>query len=513
MDLDEESIISQLHSSTKAKAPPKKQSRSKARKGSKKADNVTADMDVEEVETSKKTKRSTRGKKRLSDLVNDEEEEAERESPVQEGERPVKRRTTKSRAQSQDVDMEDVSTGTDDHIQEKKPKRNRGSKKNSSARNDPRVPRDSELDRALEADLDMVEQTGPHSKKGKEPEAVVSEEPASDNERGHGHKEGEMEVEVETVAKKTKSGKAGNREARKTSPKDPSTRSSSQDDVSSSRKAGLERHDHDVSVEIVINDQPESKRPSANKKDQAEEEFAGRTAEKTGRGTSEHDHDLAEPEANVHRKQAQHRSFRGPPKTVERYSDLPQDQHFADSVARSPLSTISHRIEEAHVYADQAEAVSPFPTSSGESAASSPKSSDVENHAPSTKTSKLSAAPSNQVLSTTEEKRVPLAPGTPSSSKQNANTRLLQTSHPWMPVDIENIIFSDLSDKEKGSADEIDHKRLSSPEKRMTVDEWISWNAKNGEDKLKQECERLVSQFEREGGRALRCLQGIECID
>ena len=54
---------------------------------------------------------------------------------------------------------------------------------------------------------------------------------------------------------------------------------------------------------------------------------------------------------------------------------------------------------------------------------------------------------------------------------------------------------------------------LSSPEKKMTVEEWIRWNAKNGEERLKRECERLVGQFEREGGRAMQALEGTECID
>jgi hypothetical protein len=54
---------------------------------------------------------------------------------------------------------------------------------------------------------------------------------------------------------------------------------------------------------------------------------------------------------------------------------------------------------------------------------------------------------------------------------------------------------------------------LETPEKKMTVEEWIMWNAKNGEERLKRECERLVGQFEKEGARAMRALEGIECVD
>lgn len=52
---------------------------------------------------------------------------------------------------------------------------------------------------------------------------------------------------------------------------------------------------------------------------------------------------------------------------------------------------------------------------------------------------------------------------------------------------------------------------LTSPEKRMTVEEWIKYNASQGEEKLRNECERLVGRFESEGNRALKALEGIVC--
>lgn len=54
---------------------------------------------------------------------------------------------------------------------------------------------------------------------------------------------------------------------------------------------------------------------------------------------------------------------------------------------------------------------------------------------------------------------------------------------------------------------------LTSEEKKMTVAQWIQWNAKNGEERLRRECERLVGQFEKEGARAMRALEGIECSE
>jgi len=54
---------------------------------------------------------------------------------------------------------------------------------------------------------------------------------------------------------------------------------------------------------------------------------------------------------------------------------------------------------------------------------------------------------------------------------------------------------------------------LTSPEKSMTVEEWIHYNATLAEEKLKDECERMVGAFEKEGTRAMLALEGVECID
>jgi hypothetical protein len=43
----------------------------------------------------------------------------------------------------------------------------------------------------------------------------------------------------------------------------------------------------------------------------------------------------------------------------------------------------------------------------------------------------------------------------------------------------------------------------------MTVEEWVYHNAGQAEQKLKGECEAMVSAFEREGGRAMRVLEGL----
>ena len=52
---------------------------------------------------------------------------------------------------------------------------------------------------------------------------------------------------------------------------------------------------------------------------------------------------------------------------------------------------------------------------------------------------------------------------------------------------------------------------LSSPERKMSVQEWILCNARSGEERLRRECEMLVGRFEGEGVRALKALEGIVC--
>ncbi|GAB1193646.1 hypothetical protein APSETT444_002867 [Aspergillus pseudonomiae] len=227
------------------------------------------------------------------------------------------------------------------------------------------------------------------------------------------------------------------------------------------------------------------------------------------------DHDLSEQkrpqepqEQEAEQPSTRRRSSRVPPKTAERYSDIPEEKQFARTLAGSRGSD-NHRMSDS---ADQGN-MSPLPPSKS-TPSLSPQSSDAENQPPSLKpsaTRTLVGSPSKQ-----QTVRIPLAPNTPSPSKRSANAGGLHTTHPWNPIDIDEILLAGTSDKEnvdlslalkdvKGD--------LTSPEKKMSVEEWIKWQAKNGEEKLRQECERLVGQFEREGARAMRVLEGIECID
>jgi len=148
----------------------------------------------------------------------------------------------------------------------------------------------------------------------------------------------------------------------------------------------------------------------------------------------------------------------------------------------------------------------PTPSASAKQAAlspsPSPQSSDAENQPPSSK-------PAANALT----KRVALVPvtATPmrgSPSKRNVVAGL-QSTTPWTAVDLE-LIFSPGEEKENGVAKLLRKGgELTSPEKQMTVEEWIYHNAGLAEQKLKHECEAMVSTFEQEGSRAMRVLEGL----
>ena len=170
----------------------------------------------------------------------------------------------------------------------------------------------------------------------------------------------------------------------------------------------------------------------------------------------------------------------------------------------------------------------------------SPQSSDVENQPPSSR-----PASSRPPLSARHANFIPLASTalnvSPSKRGQsNTITGGLVSSMPWQPVDLETIFLPSPSsaplqqqlfdmtsnspadtalDKENipqglSVAEAVKRVKegLTSPEKKMNVEEWIYFNARRGEEKLRSECERLVGAFEAEGGKALLTLEGIESV-
>lgn len=135
--------------------------------------------------------------------------------------------------------------------------------------------------------------------------------------------------------------------------------------------------------------------------------------------------------------------------------------------------------------------------------------------------------------------RVPLAPvpapaqaQTPNRSSSPAKRNTvggLQSQIPWHPADLDMLFSSSPAQhqQQRGDADDDEDKEnaavggklvrgvlrkggvLTSPEKRMTVEEWIYHNAGLAEQMLKGECEAMVGAFEKEGGRALGVLEGL----
>ena len=139
----------------------------------------------------------------------------------------------------------------------------------------------------------------------------------------------------------------------------------------------------------------------------------------------------------------------------------------------------------------------------------SPQGSDAENQPPSSRPSQTRPPLAGYTPTGTRTIRVPLAPSTPTASPSKGNAGL-QTTYAWTPADMDYVLNGTLvADREN-----VDLKNLlSSEEKRMTLEEWIKWNAKRNEDRLKADCEMMVGKFESEGVRALKALEGIVCSD
>ncbi|CAL3965355.1 unnamed protein product [Diplocarpon coronariae] len=150
-------------------------------------------------------------------------------------------------------------------------------------------------------------------------------------------------------------------------------------------------------------------------------------------------------------------------------------------------------------------------------ASQSPQSSDAENHPPSSKPSALAQRTSTPNSS---HPRIPLSETTPAMSPSKRNIIAGLKSHqPWSMVDLDTIFLKSpsrdmpVTDIFGGAVQKIKDGELTSPEKRMTVEEWIKHNAAMAEEKLRSDCERMVGVFESEGTRAMLALEGVECLE
>ncbi|KAL3427523.1 AT hook domain-containing protein [Phlyctema vagabunda] len=164
-------------------------------------------------------------------------------------------------------------------------------------------------------------------------------------------------------------------------------------------------------------------------------------------------------------------------------------------------------------------APSPSPPPKEATPADSPQSSDAENHPPS---SKPSATAKKATFATPgRSTKAPLVASTPQTSPTRRNVIAgLQSEEPWTAVDLD-LVFLKSPENEHGQSrgllDEALEKArtgdLSSPEKKMSVEEWIQYNASSAESKFREDCERMVGTFESEGGRAMRVLESVVVED
>lgn len=146
----------------------------------------------------------------------------------------------------------------------------------------------------------------------------------------------------------------------------------------------------------------------------------------------------------------------------------------------------------------------------------SPQSSDAENRPPSARPSAL--RPPLTVLSPSKPQavRVALNAKTPMKSPHKRDISRLQSTLPWAAIDFQAIFMASPAGEQENVIDAAINDaqtRLTSPEKKLTVEEWMTWRAAQGEEKLRKDCERLVGRFEGEGVRALKTLEGIVCAE
>lgn len=156
--------------------------------------------------------------------------------------------------------------------------------------------------------------------------------------------------------------------------------------------------------------------------------------------------------------------------------------------------------------------ISPAPSArqAAISPSQSPQASDAENEPPSSRPTD-GANPKRVALAPVVTTPTRVSPSKLSPSKRNVIAGLRSTT-PWTELDLDAVFGSPIKDSDKENGLERYLKQgqtLTSPEKQMTVQEWIYHNASEAEKKLKHECESIVSRFESEGSRAMHVLEGL----
>ena len=243
------------------------------------------------------------------------------------------------------------------------------------------------------------------------------------------------------------------------------------------------------------------------------------TAEEPGIHTNSiHDHtgNVEPVPVEIKEPKKERKSSRAIAKPEKTKMDTPEPEVFAREASVAPLVDQQDTLAEAEM---------PRPSAQTLSARSTPRpapsrqSSDAENQPPTSCVSRPNPSSSMPFPFKSQSIRVPLAVTTPISSPLSNNISKLQTTFPWTAVDLEQIFENTpTADKENipftlEEAGERVKDLLTSPEKKLTVEQWIQSNAQRGEEKLRNDCERLVGKFEDQGVRALRVLESIVCVE
>jgi hypothetical protein len=225
----------------------------------------------------------------------------------------------------------------------------------------------------------------------------------------------------------------------------------------------------------------------------------------------------------------------------------------ADEASPAPSTPTPARVQPSSSSAiRQSHAATPLRVSASHKKAtptSSPQSSDAENKPPSSRPEsvrpplsapRFTVQPIFSPQAPASTRRVPLAETTPAHVNKSPSKRAMlggiKSSIPWSPTALENVFLNSpvkANLAAKSGAEnialtfpELDletadlrhvvgavKQSMSDAEKKMSVGEWINYNAKVAEERLRRECEERVMRFEREGAKALTCLEGIECVE
>lgn len=84
------------------------------------------------------------------------------------------------------------------------------------------------------------------------------------------------------------------------------------------------------------------------------------------------------------------------------------------------------------------------------------------------------------------------------------------SSRSWTAVELESVLANlNTSDEEEDNGGQA----LGAREIDMTVEEWIRFSAAEAEFRMTREAERVIGVFEREGRRAMECVEGLVTVD